>query len=292
MTAVRSALVTVTLVLLQLPAGGWAADRLSVGSDVHVPSGEVVDGDMVVVGADAHIDGEVRGDVVVVGGDLLVGPGAAVGGSSVAVLGGDTVSAEALSSSLASAPPTPASSAAATGENAPTPSGASPSLSSGGASLAAWAGSTAFVVVLGLLFLSTWPEHSRNLRRTVEAAPLHALLVGGLVSLAIGLVMTVLAVTVVGLLAWPLVGTVALAAWLAGITGVSEALGDRLPGPGRGRGGRFVLGAVVLSAPGLLWAVGGLAAFLGAVAAAIISALAVGATVISGLGRRPYGPTA
>lgn len=46
------------------------------GRDVVIASDEVVDEDVVVIGASAKIDGEVRGDVVVIGGRADLGPGA------------------------------------------------------------------------------------------------------------------------------------------------------------------------------------------------------------------------
>ena len=59
--------------------------RVSVGQDVHVAKGEVVES-FVVVGGDAVVDGQVKGDVVVVGGSSKVE--GEVTGSLVTVLGG------------------------------------------------------------------------------------------------------------------------------------------------------------------------------------------------------------
>lgn len=55
------------------------------GAPVVVGAGEIVEGDLVVVGGDASVDGEVRGDLVVVAGRLRIGAGARIGHDLVAV---------------------------------------------------------------------------------------------------------------------------------------------------------------------------------------------------------------
>lgn len=63
-----------------------AEDRVSLGGDVVVRVGEVVDS-AVSFGGDVAIDGEVRGDVVSFGGDVALGPNAHVHGD-VSTMGG------------------------------------------------------------------------------------------------------------------------------------------------------------------------------------------------------------
>jgi hypothetical protein len=58
-----------------------------VGGDVRVERDEQVDGDVVAVLGNGHVDGEVNGDVAVVGGSLTLGPEAIVHGD-VSVVGG------------------------------------------------------------------------------------------------------------------------------------------------------------------------------------------------------------
>jgi hypothetical protein len=57
------------------------------GTDVTVPRDETVDEDVVVIGGNAKVEGQVNGDVVVVGGSLTLGPDANVS-RDVAVVGG------------------------------------------------------------------------------------------------------------------------------------------------------------------------------------------------------------
>jgi len=54
--------------------------KLHIGENVEVAAGETIDGTLVVVQGDARIDGEVRGDVVVVDGKLDLGDGSRVEG--------------------------------------------------------------------------------------------------------------------------------------------------------------------------------------------------------------------
>jgi len=62
-------------------------DIVRFGQDVHVRADEVVSGDLVVFGADALVEGKVTGDVVVLGGDIELGPEAEINGDAV-VMGG------------------------------------------------------------------------------------------------------------------------------------------------------------------------------------------------------------
>lgn len=149
----------------------------------------------------------------------------------------------------------------------------------------------AVLLVSGLLFMSVWPERSRNLRRTLEASPWASLAMGALVSIGLGLVALLLTVTIVGILALPLLALAAFVVWLVGITGLLEALGDRLPMPEhfRSRGWDFIAGVGAFVVLALLWSWGGLGAALAFLAALVLGFMAVGAAVLSGLGRSPYG---
>jgi len=62
-------------------------DRVRFGESVTIGPGEIVDGDVAVIGGSAHIEGTVRGDVVAVGGNIDIGPRAIVEGD-VTVVGG------------------------------------------------------------------------------------------------------------------------------------------------------------------------------------------------------------
>lgn len=69
--------------------GNRSADggQFKMGGSITVPAGEVVSGDVVNVGGPIHVFGEVRGDVVVIGGTVELGPASNVGGD-VTVIGG------------------------------------------------------------------------------------------------------------------------------------------------------------------------------------------------------------
>ncbi|HEX5725123.1 MAG TPA: polymer-forming cytoskeletal protein, partial [Longimicrobiaceae bacterium] len=67
-----------------------SGDQLALNSDRTVRAGEVVEGDMVVVGGDLRIDGRVNGDVAVASGDLILGKDAVVSGDAI-VTGGKLV---------------------------------------------------------------------------------------------------------------------------------------------------------------------------------------------------------
>jgi len=61
--------------------------RVSVGQPLHIAENERVDGDVVVIGADADVAGKVRGAVVVVGGALRVAESADVADDAIAIGG-------------------------------------------------------------------------------------------------------------------------------------------------------------------------------------------------------------
>lgn len=297
------------LLLLLLPsiALAEAEDRVSMGSDVLVESRQDLDGDVVVIGADARIEGRVRGDVVVLGGQLTLGPEARVDGDAVHLIGhferseGALVAGSRLGlgqeDAAALAGQLEAAATASASPDLESHSARAPPVVSAGSSwlvrLGSWLLGSLFLLVVGLLFLNTWPERSRNLRRTLEAAPGWSLLMGGLVSLGMGLLGVLLAISVVGFLALPFLITLGVGAWLAGITGLLEALGDRLPLPAqaRGRGPAFVAGCGVFALVGVGWTAGGLAAVLSAFVLTTAGCMAVGAAVLSGLGRNPYSGT-
>jgi hypothetical protein len=278
------------------PAQAGDADRVAIGHGVVVTADEDLHGDVVVIGGDANVQGRVRGDVVVVGGQLTLGPNARVDGDAVHLLGALDQAADAAVDGSTLGVNSDVDAAARILQKAETerPRGSglgehSTALRVGRA--VGWAASSACLIVLGLLFLSTWPERSRNLRRTVEASAGASLLVGGLVTTGLFLLLVLLGLTIVGLLAWPLILLAASLVWLVGLTAVCEALGDRMPMPQRlrGRAGSFVSGALIVSGLGLLWMAGGFAAFLAVLGTLVLGAVAFGAAILSGLGGQPYG---
>jgi hypothetical protein len=66
---------------------GRSSDRVRIGGGVRVGTDEVINGDVVAIGGDANVGGQVRGDAVAIFGDLELGPGAGVDGDAI-VIGG------------------------------------------------------------------------------------------------------------------------------------------------------------------------------------------------------------
>jgi hypothetical protein len=62
-----------------------SGDIVRIGGNARVAAGEVVFGDVVVIGGRSEIDGEVRGNVVTIGGAMRLGPQADVRGDAVAI---------------------------------------------------------------------------------------------------------------------------------------------------------------------------------------------------------------
>ncbi len=64
-----------------------SGDVVRFGSDIRIPAGQNVVGDVVAMGGDVTVDGHVEGDVVAMGGDVFLGPTGRVDGQ-VVTLGG------------------------------------------------------------------------------------------------------------------------------------------------------------------------------------------------------------
>jgi hypothetical protein len=291
---------TVLLLILAAPfstaSGADYKDRVSFGEDVDIGADDTVTGDVVVIGADARIAGSVTGDVVVVGGDLHLAPTARIGGDAVPIGGKYTREGGATVAGATVVVDASMPGAAALGNLGghkgasrpiePTESRAFANV----AGVAGWGAGLACLLVLGLLFQSAWPERSRNLRRTVEASPGSSLLVGSLVSLGLFFVILLLTISLIGIPAVPFVALAASAVWLIGITALCEAVGDRLPLPesARSRMGSFVAGVLVFAVVGGLWFVGFVGAVVAVVGVILAGSLAMGASVLSRLGHRPF----
>jgi hypothetical protein len=74
---------------------GQRGEIVRMGQDVVIEAGDIVT-DVVVIGGDLEVLGEVDGDAVSVGGDFKVGPGARISGDAVAVGGDLDVSPDAI----------------------------------------------------------------------------------------------------------------------------------------------------------------------------------------------------
>jgi len=86
-----------------------AYELVKFGRNVHVHEDEVVRGDIVLIGGELRVDGEIAGGAIVIGGNLHAGPQARIQGQAVAVAGRVTKApgaevADAVSLSVLSAP--------------------------------------------------------------------------------------------------------------------------------------------------------------------------------------------
>ncbi len=66
-------------------------DRVAFGSDLHIPAGKTIDGDVVAIMGSVFVEGVVHGQVVSIGGKIEIGPDARVGGEAVCIGGGDVL---------------------------------------------------------------------------------------------------------------------------------------------------------------------------------------------------------
>ena len=291
------------------PPAVASEDHILFGEDLRVARCEHLHGDVVVLFGDAQVEGVVHGDLVVVFGDLSLGASAQVKGDVAALSGtiqqtpqtlvlGDRVQLPELGVSLSSL------AGRLSDPTAEPPSGSEPSISVSGkrslsnplASQPLWLRLTTAVLsslllfLVGHFFLWIAPQRARNLRRTLEASPGASLLMGAVVTLALGLLSSVLLISIVGWAALPFIGLGATSATALGMGGLLEALGDRVPLPHRlrSRSADLVLGALILTALSCIWALGGLTGGIAAGGLAGMGFAAIGAAVLSSLGKRAY----
>jgi len=286
-----------------------SGDRVVFGNDLRIERCDHIRGDIVVLFGDAQVDGIVHGDIVVLFGDLKLGPSAQVEGDAVAlsgtlhrapqtvVLGGSAQLPELQASAGSLAGRLSGSHTSTTGSDEPSLAiNGERSLSSPMSAQPLWLRlstavlSSLLLFLVGHFFLWIAPARARNLRRTLEAAPGTSLLMGGVVSLALGLLCSLLLISIIGWAALPFVGLAAAIATSVGMGGLLEALGDRIPLPLglRSRSSDMILGTLLVAALGCLWAFGGLIGGLAGVCLAVMSCAAMGAAVLSSLGKRAF----
>src|SRR6516165_3330593 len=70
-----------------LPPSRHAGEMMRIGSDIHVDRDQTVDGDVVAISGDVHVDGHVKGSVQSLGGDVYLSSTARVDGDVAAVKG-------------------------------------------------------------------------------------------------------------------------------------------------------------------------------------------------------------
>ncbi len=88
----KKLLIVCLLAAALIPATSLAKDLVKIGEDVSIPSGDQLE-HVVVIGGDVALSGTVTKDLIVIGGDVEVGPSGRVEGSTV-VFFGDTEKGE------------------------------------------------------------------------------------------------------------------------------------------------------------------------------------------------------
>ncbi|MBS3950753.1 MAG: hypothetical protein KGZ53_08870, partial [Peptococcaceae bacterium] len=86
----KKIIILLALIIMVFPSFAGAAsqdDIVMMGQDAHVAAGNVLSGSVVVIGADAVIEGHVRDSVVVIFGNIRLESNAIVDGSVVSVGG-------------------------------------------------------------------------------------------------------------------------------------------------------------------------------------------------------------
>lgn len=200
-------------------------ERVKVGDSVEVLAGELVEGDVVSIGGDVDVMGVVDGDVVAVGGHVILHDGAVVEGDAVSV--GGRVKEE--------------GSAVVRGEkvsvNVPIPMWGLRNHDAGVPDLLkhflGWKlGLVAVGLVLALLFNAIAGQRLDVVSRRIEAEPGQSFLIGLLGAFGTPIAMLVafllLAITVVGLLLFPVLLILLWLVMLGGFAAVSIAVGRRV----------------------------------------------------------------
>lgn len=200
-------------------------ERVKVGDSVEVLAGELVEGDVVSIGGDVEVMGVVDGDVVAVGGSVILRDGAVVEGDAVSVggrvqeEGSAVVRGEKVSVNV----PIPMWGLRNHGVGLP---GFTPSF------LGWKLGLVAIGLVLVLLFNAVAGQRLDVVSRRIEAEPGQSFLIGLLGAFGTPIAMLVafllLAITVVGLLLFPVLLILLWLVMLGGFAAVSIAVGRRM----------------------------------------------------------------
>lgn len=234
-----------------------ATDRTVIGSDLHIQQGDVVAGNVTVTDGNAVVDGEVLGNVVVlqgdatisgkVGGDVSVGNGDAVLEAGSVVTGnvlvlaggqikrdqGATVGGEASIVNV----PIPGMNSVTGKPGVPDSSSQNFARGLAGsvtriASLIAWLGLSLLLMVVVLGFALVVPQRLQVSSGTLDAAPGPSVALGLIVAFLLGpvtgVLMMVLAITIVGIALIPVLGIVLMLALLFGLSNISLWLGRRV----------------------------------------------------------------
>jgi hypothetical protein len=221
--------------------------------DVH---GDVL-GDAVSVGSDIVVrsTGVIEGNAVAVGGNVVIEPGGHVAGDRVAL--GEPIGVTSV--------------AGAFGDG--TPKGVVRGLFRQLSVLSCLMGA-------GVLLMGLWPQNVERVARPLGDRPFWYAVAGAILTASFVLGSGLLAITLVGIPLAVLLSIVLAVAWLLGVVALCKAIGERFPVLERnGAWASFLAGAVILGAVSLLPYVGPLLVIL-------VGFPAVGAALLTRLGNR------
>lgn len=199
-------------------------ERVKVGDSVEVLAGELVQGDVVSIGGDVDVMGVVDGDVVAVGGHVILHDGAEVTGDAVSVGGRVKEEGEAVVRGEKVSVNVPIPMWGLRNHDAGMPNFLTLFLG--------WKlGFVAIGLVLALLFNAIAGQRLDVVSRRIEAEPGQSFLIGLLGAFGTPIAMLVafllLAITVIGLLLFPVLLILLWLVMLGGFAAVSIAVGRR-----------------------------------------------------------------
>jgi hypothetical protein len=231
---------------------------VAFGGPVDV-SGDVV-GDAVSVGSDVVVrsTGVVEGNAVAVGGNVVVEPGGHVAGDRVALGEPNAVT----------------SVAGAFGDDSPKGMvrGVFRQLSV-----------LSCLMGAGVLLMGLWPQNVERVARPLGDRPFWYGIAGAILTASFVVGSGLLAITLVGIPLAVLLSIVLAVAWLLGVVALCKAIGERFPVLERsGAWASFLAGAVILGAVSLL-------PYLGPLLIVLVGFPAVGAALLTRLGNRRVG---
>jgi len=248
-------LVTVALLIVFGAAvSAFAAEKsiVRVGANVDIPAGDIVS-DVVVIDGNVNISGKVDNTVVVIGGSLKLGPDAYVGQQVVLIGTNFDKSPSATVAGKITQVDVPAL----------IPLGLSVKNFFKGGWIIAWA-AISIMVLLGFLGLAVLaaalvPEHVGTVVKSLERSFASMFLWGVLGAFLSGLVLVLLAITIVGIILIPLAIVVITLAWIVGYIASAIFIGKNVMAYFKKPMPTFVdavLGMVLLFLAGLLPLVG------------------------------------
>jgi len=271
----------------RLPAGQrLEGGVLVIGGNAVIEEGARLMGDLTVLGGSAILDGLIEGDVTVIGPRVRLGPAARIRGDLVAPEGAlERASGARVDGRVVTAP-----------RISFFPSVPSPALQ--WSSLVGLAEGIIRTLLGGLVLLAlslvatlVLPGPLAQNARTLQQAPAVSLGAGLLILFFGGLLILILAITLIGLPLALLALGLLIGGALFGLISLGYLIGMRLEG--RVPSGWFPLGTTVLGV-GIAWLLWSLAGFLplcgGPVVRLLILSLAVGSVFLSRFGTRAFPP--